>query len=51
MTSEVTSPVFDRTGWDQPAAWMLEERYPLAEIDGLGTPDEVSSRIAAVLAG
>jgi adenylate kinase len=34
-----------------PAAWMLEERYPLAEIDGLGTPDEVSSRISKVLAG
>jgi hypothetical protein len=32
-----------------PAAWMLEEKYPLAEIDGLGTPDEVSSRIASVL--
>jgi len=32
-----------------PAAWMLEERYPLAEIDGLGTPDEVAARITAVL--
>lgn len=32
-----------------PAAWMLEEKYPLAEIDGLGTPTEVYGRIAAVL--
>jgi adenylate kinase len=32
-----------------PAAWILEERYPLHEIDGLGTPEEVSGRIAAVL--
>jgi len=32
-----------------PAAWLLEERYPLYEIDGLGTPEEVAQRIAAVL--
>jgi adenylate kinase len=32
-----------------PAAWILEERYPLYEIDGLGTPEEVSKRIASVL--
>lgn len=32
-----------------PAAWRLEERYPLHEIDGLGTPDEVAARIAGVL--
>ena len=32
-----------------PAAWRLEERYPLFEIDGLGTPEEVSARIAGVL--
>lgn len=32
-----------------PAAWRLEERYPLYEIDGLGTPEEVGARIASVL--
>ena len=32
-----------------PAAWALEERYPLHEIDGLGTPDLVAARIAAAL--
>jgi adenylate kinase len=32
-----------------PAAWLLEERYPLYEIDGLGTPEEVAGRIAAAL--
>lgn len=32
-----------------PAAWRLEEKYPLFEIDGLGTPEEVSARIAGVL--
>ncbi len=32
-----------------PAAWELEENYPLHEIDGLGTPDEVGARIASVL--
>ncbi len=32
-----------------PAAWLLEERYPLFEIDGLGTPDEVAGRIGEVL--
>ena len=32
-----------------PAAWLLEERYPLHEIDGLGTPEEVALRIADVL--
>ncbi len=32
-----------------PAAWILEERYPLYEIDGLGTPEEVSQRIAGAL--
>lgn len=32
-----------------PAAWELEENYPLAEIDGLGTVDEVAKRIAHVL--
>ncbi len=32
-----------------PAAWILEERYKLHEIDGLGTPEEVSQRIASVL--
>jgi len=32
-----------------PAAWLLEDKYPLAEIDGLGTPDEVSRRIRSVL--
>jgi adenylate kinase len=32
-----------------PAAWLLEERYDLAEIDGLGEPEEVAQRIASVL--
>lgn len=32
-----------------PAAWLLEERYDLAEIDGLGAPEEVAQRIASVL--
>lgn len=32
-----------------PAAWRLEEEYPLHEIDGLGTPEEVAARIASVL--
>ncbi len=32
-----------------PAAWQLEEKYPLAEIDGLGTPFEVAQRIRSVL--
>ncbi len=32
-----------------PAAWTLEEHFPLAEIDGLGTVDEVAHRIADVL--
>jgi len=32
-----------------PAAWVLEERYPLFEIDGLGTPEQVAARIAAAL--
>ena len=32
-----------------PAAWRLEEEYPLHEIDGLGTPGEVAVRIAAAL--
>ncbi len=32
-----------------PAAWLLEERYPLFEIDGLGTPEEVANRISEVL--
>ena len=32
-----------------PAAWLLEERYDLSEIDGLGTPDDVAQRIASVL--
>jgi len=32
-----------------PAAWTLEERYPLTEIDGLGTVEEVALRIADVL--
>lgn len=32
-----------------PAAWTLEEHYPLAEIDGLGTVDEVGKRISDVL--
>lgn len=32
-----------------PAAWALEERYPLFEIDGLGTPEQVAARVAAAL--
>lgn len=32
-----------------PAAWLLEEKYPLYEIDGLGTPEEVARRISEVL--
>ncbi len=32
-----------------PAAWILEEHYPLAEIDGMGTVEEVGKRIADVL--
>lgn len=32
-----------------PAAWILEENYNLHEIDGLGTPEEVSERIQSVL--
>lgn len=32
-----------------PAAWALEERYPLVEIDGLGTPEQVAARVAAAL--
>lgn len=32
-----------------PAAWLLEERYDLSEIDGLGVPDDVARRIASVL--
>jgi len=32
-----------------PAAWILEERYPLYEIDGLGSPDEVAERISSIL--
>jgi len=32
-----------------PAAWLLEESYPLYEIDGLGTPEEVAERIAEAL--
>ena len=32
-----------------PAAWILEENYSLHEIDGLGTPEEVSERIQSVL--
>ena len=32
-----------------PAAWLLEEKYPLAEIDGLGTPNEVGARVRSVL--
>jgi len=32
-----------------PAAWKLEEAYPLAEIDGLGSVEEVAGRIASVL--
>jgi adenylate kinase len=32
-----------------PAAWLLEEKFPLFEIDGMGTPDEVQQRIAEAL--
>ncbi|MEN8008061.1 MAG: adenylate kinase [Candidatus Krumholzibacteriota bacterium] len=32
-----------------PAAWLLEERYPLHEIDGMGSPEEVARRISDVL--
>ncbi len=32
-----------------PAAWILEENYPLFEIDGLGTTEEVAQRIKSVL--
>jgi len=32
-----------------PAAWILEERYQLHEIDGHGTPEEVGERIMAAL--
>ncbi len=32
-----------------PAAWRLEEEYPLHEIDGLGEPEEVATRIQSVL--
>lgn len=32
-----------------PAAWILEEKYPLHEIDGLGTTEEVAQRIKSVL--
>jgi adenylate kinase len=32
-----------------PAAWKLEEHFPLAEVDGLGTVEEVAQRIADVL--
>ncbi len=32
-----------------PAAWELEENFPLVEIDGLGTVEEVAKRIADVL--
>ncbi len=32
-----------------PAAWILEERYSLHEIDGNGRPDEVTQRIESVL--
>ena len=32
-----------------PAAWTLEDHYPLVEIDGLGTVEEVSKRITDVL--
>ena len=32
-----------------PAAWRLEEEYPLSEIDGLGDPVDVANRIAGVL--
>ena len=33
-----------------PAAWLLEETFPLYEIDGMGTPDEVAERITEALA-
>jgi adenylate kinase len=32
-----------------PAAWALEEHFPLSEIDGLGTVEEVAKRINDVL--
>ena len=32
-----------------PAAWLLEEKYSLVEIDGLGTPEEVAKRVRSVL--
>lgn len=32
-----------------PAAWLLEEKYPLTEIDGSGTVEEVGRRIRSVL--
>ncbi len=32
-----------------PAAWILEDRYPLHEIDGNGRPGEVTQRIESVL--
>lgn len=32
-----------------PAAWLLEEKYRLHEIDGLGTPEEVAQRIQSVV--
>lgn len=32
-----------------PAAWLLEDKYQLSEIDGLGTPEEVARRIRSVL--
>ncbi len=32
-----------------PAAWILEERFPLHEIDGNGRPREVTQRIESVL--
>ncbi len=32
-----------------PAAWILEEKYPLHEIDGMGTTAEVALRIKSVL--
>ena len=32
-----------------PAAWKLEEKYKLSEVDGLGTIEEVGQRIRSVL--
>jgi len=32
-----------------PAAWRLEDVFPLSEIDGLGTVEEVAGRVAHVL--